>query len=951
MSLYGALFGGVSGLSGQSSKIGIISDNIANVNTVGYKQAVANFQSLVVNSDSNVNYQTGGVRGGTHLAISKQGLLASSESPTDLAISGNGFFVVRGVADASVGGTAATPYYTRAGSFTQDSLGNFVNAQGFFLQGWPLDRDGRLPGAPGNLNTIAFTNFDSLKPVNVESASGIAQSTTTVDIGANLKASEVIYPGEAGTLKPDINTTNNRNLASDKVLVSSEYGLASANSVRRGDVFQVLTGNGLQYDYEYGGYTVGRDITTVGGSTNYGDSQTSNTTPITLPANSLAYTAVSQTYTLTLPSPMNLTNGDTVTLSGYAAIGATTAAQLNAAHVITVTGANTVTFSVGTAPGITGSGGPAGATAATRQFQGNVLDAVTSTQAFLGQTGTTGFTSAALTLTVTTATTGTVTFTYTNSSPNTLSGQFNSLSSLASAIDSVNGLTARVTGGRLVVSSEDASEAVTFANGDAVGNGSITAPKRGLDWKTELGLADVAVGNRRYNSIAGLAKLVNADDGVSAKITDPLSNASIAINVDDPRDTIQFLDVQTVSNFTSTAGITTTAGTYTAGSSIDVVFNDAPPASLLVGDFINLSGLANGFAGLPGILPNGGPYEVTASTAGSYTVRMTAPYAITIAGTTTGASAAGNVISVQGKSNQGSILSQFGLLASLNNAVYVPVAAGTGVLGPKYDPSGTIGENMASGDITAQFSRNVRIYDSLGTGHDLRMSFLKIATNDWVMELHAIPETDVSTPLVNGQVLTAEVSFNGDGTLKFVKGISGSVDDIEINWTNGAIASNITLNLGTAGQPFGTLGATAIGLSDGLSQFDSAYNVNFANQNGAPVGQLTSVAIDKEGIVIASYSNGQTQELFKLPLASFANPDGLNPVSGNIFSQTRDSGEVNLREAGTNGTGSIVAAALEQSNTDLAEQLTDMIVAQRSYQANTKVIKTADELLQALTQL
>jgi flagellar hook protein FlgE len=382
-----------------------------------------------------------------------------------------------------------------------------------------------------------------------------------------------------------------------------------------------------------------------------------------------------------------------------------------------------------------------------------------------------------------------------------------------------------------------------------------------------------------------------------------------------------------------------------------VVFNDAPPASLLVGDFINLSGLANGFAGLPGILPNGGPYEVTASTAGSYTVRMTAPYAITIAGTTTGASAAGNVISVQGKSNQGSILSQFGLLASLNNAVYVPVAAGTGVLGPKYDPSGTIGENMASGDITAQFSRNVRIYDSLGTGHDLRMSFLKIATNDWVMELHAIPETDVSTPLVNGQVLTAEVSFNGDGTLKFVKGISGSVDDIEINWTNGAIASNITLNLGTAGQPFGTLGATAIGLSDGLSQFDSAYNVNFANQNGAPVGQLTSVAIDKEGIVIASYSNGQTQELFKLPLASFANPDGLNPVSGNIFSQTRDSGEVNLREAGTNGTGSIVAAALEQSNTDLAEQLTDMIVAQRSYQANTKVIKTADELLQALTQL
>ena len=74
-------------------------------------------------------------------------------------------------------------------------------------------------------------------------------------------------------------------------------------------------------------------------------------------------------------------------------------------------------------------------------------------------------------------------------------------------------------------------------------------------------------------------------------------------------------------------------------------------------------------------------------------------------------------------------------------------------------------------------------------------------------------------------------------------------------------------------------------------------------------------------------------------------------MSGNIFAQTRDSGEVNLRIAGDNGTGSIVAAALEQSNVDLAEQLTDIIVAQRSYQANTKVIKTADELLQQLNQI
>ena len=950
MSLYGALFGGVSGLSAQSSKIGIISDNIANVNTVGYKQAVANFQSLVVNSDSTVTYQTGGVRGGTKLDISKQGLLASSESPTDLAISGNGFFVVRGVIDASVGGTAATPYYTRAGSFTQDSLGNFVNSQGFYLQGWPLDRDGKLPGAPGNLNTIAFTNFDSLKPVNVESASGVAQATTTLSLGANLKSSEVIFPGEAGTLTPDKNTPNNLNLASDQILVNSDYGLASANSTRKGDQFQVITGNGLKYTYEYGGFTTGRDVTTAGGTNNFGDGATSNTTPLTIPAGSLAYNAASTTFTLTLPAPMNLTNGDKVTLSGFAAVGATTAAQLNAAHTVTVTGANTVTFTVGTAPGITSAGGGSAGTALTRQYQGNILDATTATQAFLGQTGTTGFTSAALTLSINTATVGTTTFTYTNGSPNTLSGQFNSLTSLAAAINSVNGLTARVVGGRLVVGSEDASEAVTITNGDAVGNGSVASPLRGINWKGELDLQDVAIGNRRFSSLDGLSKIVTADDGVSATISNPLSNASLAINVDDPKDTIQFKDIQNYANFTSVAGITVPAGVYPAGASIDVVFNDAPPASMAVGDSVNIEGMANGFGGLPGVLPNGGPYQITALTAGSYTVRIPNPYStsVTLAGTTTGASAAGNVISTQGQSNQGSLLSQLGLLTSLNGATYTPVVAGTGVLGPQYDPSGTIGKNMASGDITAQFSRNVRIYDSLGTGHDIRFSFLKVAQNDWAVEVHAIPASDVTTPLVNGQIGTGEVNFNGDGTLHFVKGLDLP---IQINWTNGAVASTVSLQLGTAGQPFGTVGATTIGLSDGLSQFDSAYNVNFANQNGAPVGQLTSVSIDKDGIVIASYSNGQTQKLYKLPLASFANPDGLNAVSGNIFSQTRNSGEVNLREANTNGTGSVVAAALEQSNTDLAEQLTDMIVAQRSYQADTKVIKTADELLQELTQL
>jgi flagellar hook protein FlgE len=948
MSLYGALFGGVSGLSAQSSKIGTISDNIANTNTIGYKQATATFSSLVVNSSSAVSYQTGGVRAGTRLDIDKQGLLQSTQSATDLAISGGGFFVVRAVPDGSVGGTAATPLYSRAGSFTPDSLGNYVNSQGYFLQGWPLDRDGRLPGEVGNLNTTAFTNFDSLRPVNVESASGVAQGTSTISLGANLKASEVIYPGEAGTLKSDANNAANLNLAADKIYVGSEYGLAGADSTRRGDQFSISTGNGLQYSYEYGGFTIGRSAITVGGTNNYGDAGTDNTATRALSAAADIKYAAGSSFTLNLPSH-GLVSGDRITLTGFAAaVGATPASELNATHVITRIDANTVQITVSTAHGGTvgNNAGPgAGPTADIRQFRGNILDASSTTQTFLGQIGTSSFTTAAKTFTITTATAGTKTFTYSATAPNTLSGEFNNLNSLATAIDSVNGLTARVTGGRLVVGAEDASEAVTFANGDSVG----TATQRGIDWLQELDLSNVAIGNRRFSSLQGLANIVTSDDGVSSTISNPLSNASLDIRVDDPLDTITFFDL-TDANFqipTAATPINIPAGVYSTGSAIDIVITDAAqPATLNAGDSVYISGLANGLGGLPGAFPNGGPYTVTAKTAGTYTVRIPSPGNLTLAGGNF-AAAATNRVSIAGESNQGSVLAQFGLVPSLNGAAYTPQT--TGVLGPQYDPTGAIGKNLASGDITAQFSRNVRIYDSLGSGHDLRFSYIKIAQNSWAVEVHAIPASDVNTPLVDGQVVTGTINFNGDGTLRSVS--SSLSAPIAINWTNGAVSSSVTLNLGTAGQPFGTVGATTIGLTDGLSQFDSAYNVNFANQNGAPVGQLVSVAIDRDGIVSASYSNGQTQRLFKLPLASFANPNGLNALSGNIFTETRSSGTVNLREAGTNGTGTIVAAALEQSNVDLAEQLTDIIVAQRAYQANTKVIKTADQLLEELNQI
>ncbi len=229
------------------------------------------------------------------------------------------------------------------------------------------------------------------------------------------------------------------------------------------------------------------------------------------------------------------------------------------------------------------------------------------------------------------------------------------------------------------------------------------------------------------------------------------------------------------------------------------------------------------------------------------------------------------------------------------------------------------------------------------------MSFLKSAVNRWEVEVYAADPDDISTSSPNGQIATGTITFNGDGSLQSIDGTIGT--EVAIDWTNGAVSSAVSFNWGTAGDPFGTEGSAQIGKTDGLSQFNSAYRVNFANQNGAPVGDLTGVSITEEGYIVASYSNGQTQRLFRIPLADFANPNELTSSSGNVFAQSAISGEVNLRQPGSNGVGKIAASSLEQSNVELADQLTDMIVAQRAYQANTKIISTADQLLSQLNDI
>lgn len=181
MSLNSAMLAGVSGLAANSAALAAISQNIANVNTVGYKRTASEFQTLV-NSQSAAggSYSAGGVTTNTRSFVSQEGQLQRTTSSTDLAVSGQGFFVTTTQAE-NVGATD-TRLFTRAGAFTVDKQGYLKNSAGLYLQGWPVDSNGEISTDPSDLSR--------LRSINIGSVGGTAEPTTRVQINANLRSSQ-----------------------------------------------------------------------------------------------------------------------------------------------------------------------------------------------------------------------------------------------------------------------------------------------------------------------------------------------------------------------------------------------------------------------------------------------------------------------------------------------------------------------------------------------------------------------------------------------------------------------------------------------------------------------------------------------------------------------------------------------------------------------------------------
>ncbi|ECO2774815.1 flagellar hook protein FlgE [Campylobacter coli] len=241
------------------------------------------------------------------------------------------------------------------------------------------------------------------------------------------------------------------------------------------------------------------------------------------------------------------------------------------------------------------------------------------------------------------------------------------------------------------------------------------------------------------------------------------------------------------------------------------------------------------------------------------------------------------------------------------------------------------------------FSAGLEIYDSLGSKHTLEVQFVKQSTtqdggNEWQMIIRVPEPAEINT---TGEgptnIIVGTARFNNDGSLA-----NYTPKTINFSPNNGAAPNQqIKLSFGTSGS------------NDGLVSSNSASTLTGQATDGYTSGNLKpdAIRVDDKGNILGEFTNGKTFAVAKIAMASVANNSGLEEIGGNLFKVTANSGAIVVGEAGTGGRGEMKTAALEMSNVDLSRSLTELIIIQRGYQANSKTISTSDQMLQTLIQL
>lgn len=1061
MSLFGALKSGVSGLNAQSSAMSIISDNIANVNTIGYKANSASFSTLVTKQTSSTRYTSGGVQCRTRAGVDVQGLLSSTSYSTDLGISGNGFFVTTQTAQPSKDDLWS---YTRVGTFTVDENGYLRNDNGYYLQAWPLkafdgEENASLVQVGDNMFMKAYTDAsgstvyindniidsDNMQPINLNTIGGTAQETQNISFGANLPADDPVFDpanpeaggrhsssvliydslGNSHNAKLTFTKTENGTWSLDIGMPSGAatlitYSSSETTNDATQDVYSAraqmeftsiptnhstisMETNGKNYVFEF----------TTDGTTTYSPKANEVVVPVDLTSGIVtvgdAVDKFNEVIQATLPSAGRFSVGaDGTTLevqqsnSGSAIKFkvSTTACLQSATNPDPVTGISTGEFEL---PEIDWDV----KNTARIDFASDNLDD------YLGKSVTIGTNTYVFSDTDAATSNGVVTVNISNLI-NRGTGKINTVKLVSLLKQTINdnepdydryvasGSTLEInpssTGANILVSSGN-SASVTFQStniaayvgqtvtiGDIAGgtsktykftdntgitsgtildDGSIAVNISDLYEKDRTSAAPIGVMNALYNTmqayyknavgIEDLSNYIQVSGSTMVSTSGYLQATSSQAELN--KDTLTFTSTDINDYNGKTVTIDGTTYTFSRGVSNSTTID--------LDTLINTQTLT--FTNVPAagdtVTINGTTYTFVTGTAGTNEISIDTP----VLGTAEDAMKALTALAGVDGSRTGATLTLSGNVISENSAnatisetvdpttlmTALAKLAGVGeyqtgasLVLTAYGTNAITNNTIDNANLTTDTTQEDRM--TFGTTEGIGNA-LDIVGKDNGKQLNQ-PDTDGLLVLTNtfsfnnvenaqsGSIIPA-VSFNADGTPKEI-----NTDKIAIEWGNGA--SDMTGNYYESSQINLYIGDA--NTANGLTQLAGKFTTNYVTQDGAKYGNYTGVSISEDGIVTAIFDNGETRAIAQIPIATFVDANALEALTGNAYIETTSSGNATLRTAGEGGAGVISSNSLEESTVDIAEEFTDMITTQRAYSAASKIITTADSMLEEL---
>ncbi|ERJ23483.1 Flagellar hook subunit protein [Campylobacter concisus UNSW3] len=958
-----SLWSGVSGLQAHQIAMDVEGNNIANVNTYGFKYNRANFADILSQTPRVATAPQGQLGGQNAMQIGlgttinsttrifSQGTLTATDKQTDLALQGNGFFVV-----SPDGGN--TRYYTRNGDFVRDKAGNFVNNSGYIVQGWTRDEETGTIDSTGPISNIVIK----------EGLTTPARATTEVKIKGNLDSGSSIGQRSTPIYALD-SIAGGRDFNNDGILNANE--VHNENDVNNDEFYtnskkeQMLTERGVDLGVTFDELGNGLALREGQGIwISYANAKTQKYTIGSDTPQNIGQFVGQQKLNITL-NGVKIENKNITNISDVAAA---INAQYNKTGVrAEISEGNKLTL-------------------INRNNSGTTEDTKNIHLTVYGD-DTTGLGS----IDVITA----YQYTYTSSQTTTvhpnndkIARQVTTTEDLRRAMqeDARYHVDYNGDGTILNVTSMDElieqiqqtnnanNEAITKANAAAAAAtaASTAANTEAANALTALNaaIAAAAGGGGGGGAIpgvpTGLQALLAAANNAATAANNAINNANNQIGTPATLPAANTAATTAVNNANAANSAVIAAIITAANAAI------AAPGAGVNTDIEDLRKKYKEAANKAAELAEAADNAVNAA---NVTAINAASMARINADKLNKARAAGTATAQQEKIkslsdlNDGvkftvNKLGQFQLENPTNDkfdqGLYISTTALTKSAENTTTPA--VNENVrftnimkaldgalspgqalrASGKMMmSSHGSTAEIFDSLGSKHTVSIKWAKTGTTkdggtEWNMIIQ-VPEPAKINYTGEGpdNVVTGSVRFNSNGSLA-----SFHPATITFSANNGSQSGqNVSLNFGL-GTDF-----------NGLTSFDKDSSTESISQDGYTGGTLNGVKVDETGTIIGSFTNGQSFGLAQVALASFTNNEGLQSEGGNVFSQTANSGEAVIGAAGTGDKGTIAASKLEASNVDLSRALTDLIVIQRGFQANSKTITTSDEMLNTLLQL